>query len=90
MTFAAGFLAALGGMLCIAATQAKQAKWLFGAPPSRAWRRLAMNSGTALLMLSAGLGIRFYGLGVGLVSFCGWACLAGWLVALMITLKRRG
>ena len=88
MTFVAGFLTALGGLFCIAATQSKQARLLFSRPLSRIWRRLALGSGTALLVLSAGLGVRFHGAGVGLVSFCGWACLAGWLVALMLALKR--
>ena len=86
--FIAGWLAALGGMLCIAATQSKQAELLFGAPLSDGLRRFAVCAGTALLLLSAGLGVQAYGLGVGLVSFCAWACFAGWIIALVLTRKR--
>lgn len=86
--FMAGFLAALGGMFCIAATQSKQAALLFSKPPSGASRQLAMGAGTTLLLLSAGLGVSFHGIGVGLVSFCAWACLAAWIVALILVLNR--
>ena len=86
--FVLGFLAALGGMFCIAATQSKQAKLLFNESPSGGQRRLAMWSGTALLLFSAWLGVQAYGLGVGLVTFCAWACFAGWIIALLLTWKR--
>ena len=85
----AGFLAALGGMFCMAATQSKQAALLFSKPLSGVSRQLAMGAGTVLLLLSAGLGVRFHGMGVGLVSFCAWTCLAAWIVALILVLNRR-
>ena len=87
--FAAGFIAALGGMFCLAATQPKQAALMFNQAPTGAWRRLAMGFGTALLVLSAWVGVDVYGPGVGLVTFCAWACVAGWIVALALTWKRR-
>ena len=85
----AGFLAALGGMFCLAATQSKQAALMFSKPPTGVWRQLAIWLGAALLLLSAGVGMEVYGPGVGLVTFCAWACLAGWIVALILTWKRR-
>ena len=84
-----GFLAALAGMFCLAATQSKQAALMFSNPPTGVWRRLAICFGAALLVLSAAVGMEVYGPGVGLVTFCAWACLAGWIVALMLTWKRR-
>ena len=45
-----GFLAALAGMFCLAATQSKQAELLFGAPLSDGPRRLAVCAGIALLL----------------------------------------
>ena len=86
--FIAGLMAAVGGMLCIAATQPKQAALLSGSPLSDGRRRLAVCTGTALLLLSASVGVEAYGLGVGLVSFCAWACFAAWGVALVLTRKR--
>lgn len=85
----AGFLAALAGMFCLAATQSKQAALLFSKPPTGVRRHFAVWLGTALLGLSAGFGVEVYGPGVGLLTFCAWACLAGWIVALLLTWKRR-
>ena len=86
--FVLGSLAALGGMFCIAATQSKQAGVLFGKALGSNRKHVARWSGTFLLIVSAYLGIAAYGVGIGLVSFFAWACLAGWVVALLITWKR--
>ena len=86
--FMVGFLAALGGMFCIAVTQSKQVKLLFGSVPSSGWQRFSMWSGTALLRSSAWFGVAIYGLGVGLVTFCAWACFAAWIIALALTWRR--
>lgn len=86
--FIVGFLAALGGMFCIATTQSKQAKLLFASVPSRGWQRLARWSGTVLLLFSVWFGVEVYGLGIGLVTFCAWACFAAWVVALALTWQR--
>ena len=86
--FLLGVIVALGGMLCLAATQSKQAKLLFNRAPDDTRRRLGRWAGTALLIASAAQAVAVYGLGVGLVTFLAWACLGGWLVALVLTWRR--
>ncbi len=84
----AGFVVALGGMFCFAASQKKQALLIFGTSPVHGWRRLAIIGGTVLLGLSAWLGVSVYGFGVGLVTFFAWACFAAWTVALTASWQR--
>ena len=86
--FMLGFLAALGGMFCIAVTQPKQAKLLFSTVPSSGWQRSAKWAGAALLLFSAWFGVEIYGLGIGVVTFCAWACFAAWIIALLLTWRR--
>ncbi|MEM1435733.1 MAG: DUF3325 domain-containing protein [Pseudomonadota bacterium] len=81
-------LSATVGMLCMAAIQNKQAKILFKRTPHPRLRRVLQIFGGLLLLLSGVIGVHTYGAGIGLVTFCGWACLGAWLVALGITWRR--
>lgn len=87
--FFLGLIVAVLGMLCLALSQKKQARVLVTRLPAAATRLGLRLLGALCLVASAALGVMTYGLGVGLTTFFGWACAAGWVIALTIAWRRR-
>lgn len=86
--FLLGMAVTTAGMFCLAATQNKQARLMFGRPPNSWPKRLLVTGGCFFLVVSLCIAAALYGWGVGIVTFFGWACVGGWLIALMLTLRR--
>ncbi|MEM9257648.1 MAG: DUF3325 domain-containing protein [Pseudomonadota bacterium] len=89
MTFLLGLWLAAAGMTLLALTQPKQRKLMLNLPWSQGRRRGCAVGGTVLLLSSAVQAVAVYGPGVGLVTFAAYACFAAWLVALLLTWRRR-
>lgn len=85
---ALGFLAALVGMICFASTQTKHARTWLKRPLSLLQRRFVLLGAWLLLLISAGLSVLEYGIGIGLTTFLAWLCFAGWAVALTISWRK--
>ena len=83
MVLASVFLA-FGGLIALAVSQRTHQSTVFGSRLTRKREILYRGGGTLLLLVSTGLGMRHYGVSLGLVAAFTEIAVAGVVVALLL------
>jgi hypothetical protein len=90
MNFLVGLLLAFLGMLFFAVSSKKYRIQLFTSSANAipdspyVWGAVAC----LFMIMLAVFSIKIYGLGIGLVWFCAFICISGWLLSLIIAFKK--
>lgn len=78
------FFSTLLGFTALALAMPRHAKQVLGMPLPQAWHRALRAGGWLLLAAALTLGIRQWGIDVGIVAWLGWLSLTGLAVTLSL------